>query len=68
MSLQKKRFALGITLDLRNCKAAAVTYLFPIIYYTLLICSAIPNGCLGALLVNKGRSPIYLFLSMGYQM
>ena len=70
-SLQKKekekRFALGITLDLRNYKAPAVIYLFPIIYYTMLICSATPNGCLGALLVNKDRSPIYLFLPMVYQ-
>jgi hypothetical protein len=60
----KKRFALGITLDLRNYNAPAVTYTFPIIYYefAMLICSATPNGCLGDLLENKGLSRISLFI------
>ena len=60
----KKRFALGITLDLRNYNAPAVTYTFPIIYYefAMLICSATPNGCLGELLENKGLSRISLFI------
>ena len=60
----KNRFALGITLDLRNYNVPAVTYIFPITYYefAMLICSATPNGCLDELLVNKGLSRISLFI------
>jgi hypothetical protein len=64
-------FALEITLNLWNYNALAVTYIFSIIYYSsvMLICSSTPNGCLGELLVNKGRSHIgfFFFLPMGYQ-
>jgi hypothetical protein len=66
----KKRAALRIALDLRHYKAPAVTYLFPIIYYSsaMLICCATPNGCVGALLgANVAHLHIF-FLAMGYQM